>query len=213
MRFSKAICWAAAMTIAFSVVKLYWGGTCALAALRASAVRIVLSKSAARGATMSRVASWPSLTMSGGSDRRSAPRIAASARMRTPAAIARRGISWRVNRAEVSVRWVSMSAGFPLRSVAAVVRGEVGPGQRPGDERADDLAVGATTRARRQPAHHLAHVARRRRPGGVDRLVDERRDLGLGQGRRQIARDDLDLGLLARGEILATAGPEGLDGF
>ncbi len=92
-RFSKATCWAAAMAIAFSVVKSYCGGTAALAASCAAVVWSVLSKSSARGATMSRVASWPSATLSGGSGRMSAPRIAASARIRIPAAIARRGMS------------------------------------------------------------------------------------------------------------------------
>jgi len=47
----------------------------------------------ARGAMMSRVASWPWATSSGSSGRMSAPRIAASARIRIPAAIATRGMS------------------------------------------------------------------------------------------------------------------------
>ena len=56
-RCSNLTCWAAAIAIAFSVVKLYWNGTAALAAARAASVWTLLSKSIARGATMSRVAS------------------------------------------------------------------------------------------------------------------------------------------------------------
>ena len=56
-RVSKASCCAAAMAIAFSVVNVYCGGAAALAAARAASVWILLSKSTARGATMSRLAS------------------------------------------------------------------------------------------------------------------------------------------------------------
>ena len=63
-----------------------------------------LSNSIARGATMSRVASWPTFTSSGGSGRMSAPRIAVRATIRIPAAIARRGTSRRVKRVGLAAR-------------------------------------------------------------------------------------------------------------
>ena len=109
-RSSNASCWAAAMAIAFSVVKSYWGGDRGAGGLAGGIGLELCSRSrAARGATMSRVASWPSATWSGASGRMSAPRIAARARIRIPAAIARRGTSARVNRFGVSIRWVSMA--------------------------------------------------------------------------------------------------------
>ena len=51
----------------------------------------------------------------------------------------------------------------------------------------------------------------RRRSGRGDPLAHERRDLVVGQGLRQVLTEDRDLGLFLGGQVLATAGPEGLD--
>jgi len=103
-RFSNASCWAAAIAIAFSVVKSYCGGTASLAAWRAWSVRIVLSKTVDFGATMSRVTSWPDVADNGASGRMSAPRIAVSARTRITAASTRRRSSVRLGWTDVVVR-------------------------------------------------------------------------------------------------------------
>ena len=82
-RRSKASCWAAAIAIAFSVVKSYWNGDRGARRRPAPAsVWTWLSKSSAFGATMSRVASWPTRASSGCSGRMSTPRIAARATIR-----------------------------------------------------------------------------------------------------------------------------------
>ncbi len=88
---------------------MYCGGTSFMAARRAASVCDSLTKSTARGATTSRVASWPTVASSGASGRMSAPRTAVMARIRIPAAIATRGTSLRVKRADVSERRVSMA--------------------------------------------------------------------------------------------------------
>ncbi len=77
--------------------------------------------------------------------------------------------------------------GSGCRSVGpAVVDGEIRLREGLGDESADDLAVGAAAGARREPAHDLAQVAGIRGAGRGDRLVDERRDLGLVEGGGQV---------------------------
>src|SRR6476646_333651 len=149
----------------------------------------------------------------------SAARIAVSARIRIPAAMARRGSSRREKVVAMEVRWASMSVGRSWssgsgpRSVRAIVGGEVGAGEGLRHELAHVLAVGAPTRLRREPAHDLAEVAGRGRAGRGDRLPDEGADLVLGQGGRQVFGDDGDPGLLAGDEFLAAAGTEGLDRF
>ena len=92
-----------------------------------------------------------------------------------------------------------------------VVGGEIGAGEGLDDELADPLAVGPAAGPWREPAHDLAHVARGRGAGRGDRLADERGDLVLGQGLRQVLAEDRDLGLLLGGEVLAAAGAERLD--
>ena len=113
-RVLKATCWSAAIRIAFSEVNVYCGGTAFIAAWRAASVCDVLTKSTARGATMSRVASWPTVASRGASGRMSAPRMAVRARIRIPAAIATRGMSWREKRAEPAERRVSMAWSLAL---------------------------------------------------------------------------------------------------
>ena len=62
-----------------------------------------------------------------------------------------------------------------------------------------------------EPAHDLAHVARRSSRRSRRRLVDEGVDLGLGQGCREELAEDGDLGLLLGGQVLAAAAAERLD--
>jgi hypothetical protein len=93
------------------------------------------------------------------------------------------------------------------------VGGEIGTGQCPDDQLADVLAIGATAGSRSEPAHHLAHVAGGSRPGSGDRLADQPGDVGLGQRLGEVLGEDRDLGLLLRGQVLATTTPERLDRF
>ena len=125
-RRSKATCCSAAIAMAFSVVKSYCGSTAARAAACASVVWTSLSKSMARGATMSRGARSPTATWSGCWGRMSAPRIAASATIRIAAAIARREASRRVKPALAATERVSISVSAGGSVPAAVVGREVG---------------------------------------------------------------------------------------
>ena len=64
----------------------------------------------------------------------------------------------------------------------------------------------------RQPAHDLAHVARRRGAGGLDRLADElARPATSVQGLGQVLAQDRDLALFLRREVLAATAAERLD--
>ena len=129
--------------MAFSDVKSYCGSTASRAACFAVSVWTVLSRSIARGATMSAGAMSPTLSVSVSFGRKSAPRMAVRIRTRITAAIPRRVASLRVKREIVAAREVSIGSVGP-----AVVRGEVGPGEGLDDEFAHVLAVGATLGAR-----------------------------------------------------------------
>ena len=83
--------------------------------------------------------------------------------------------------------------------------------ERRGHEAAQDTAVGPAASPRREPAHDLAHVPRRRGAGRGDRLGDERVELGGRQGLGQELGEDLDLGRLLGDEVGATTLLEGLD--
>ena len=147
-RDSNANCWASAMAIAFSVVKVYCGGTALLAAAWAAAVWTLLSKSIARGARMSLVANSPTLASSACLGRMSAPRMAVMTRMRTPAAIASREASRRVNRVAVSARRVSIAESSAWASVCPdVVSRKIGGGEGLHDQFADPLAISAAADA------------------------------------------------------------------
>ena len=91
--------------------------------------------------------------------------------------------------------------------------GQVGPGEGARDELGDALAVGPPAGPWAQPAHDLAQVTGVPGTGGGDRLVHERADRGLVELLGQVAAEDGDLGLLLRGEVLAAALPEGVDGL
>ena len=127
-------------------------------------------------------------------------------------AITRRPKSWRVNAAISSRRWVSM-CGCSGASAArrGVVRGEVGCREGSGDELADPLAIGPAAGLRAEPAHDLAHVARRGRAGRGDSLVNEGLDLVLGQLLGEVFGQDRDLRLFLGGQILAGALAKRLD--
>src|SRR6266550_4005895 len=142
----------------------------------------------------------------------SAPKIAVRPSTRMIVAITRRPKSWRVNAAISSRRWVSM-CGCSGASAArrGVVRGEVGCREGSGDELADALAVGPAAGLRAEPAHDLAHVARRGRAGRGDSLVNEGLDLVLGQLLGEVFGQDRDLRLFLGGQILAGALAKRLD--
>jgi hypothetical protein len=175
----------------------------------AASVWTSLTKSTARGATMSRVASWPDVASSGaragcraedrgqgedqdpGRDRQARDRPA-----REAGGASGGGSAWLVTVLGLSA---SRRRG-----------GEIGLGQRLDDELADVLAVGRPrVRGASQPMTLPMSRATRRRSRRSPR--DERGDLGLGQGLRQVLAEDRDLGLFLVGEVLAAAGTEGLD--
>src|SRR5439155_3180375 len=78
---------------------------------------------------------------------------------------------------------------------------------------ADVLAVGPATRAWREPAHDFAHVPGRAGAGRADCLVDKAPQLLLAECLREVLLEDRDLRLLLRGEVLAGALAECLDGL
>src|SRR5688572_14447176 len=140
----------------------------------------------------------------------SEPRMAVMTSTRITVAMPRRRASIDVKRVRIGARWVNTVAG----SVAvAVMSGEIGAREGGGDEAAHDLAVGPTTRPRREPAHDLAQVAGRRGPGGGDALVHERLDLRLAERLRQVLGEDVDLRLLLGREVLASGLGVGVDRF
>src|SRR5664279_4155940 len=102
-------------------------------------------------------------------------------------------------------------SGVSVSMRGRVVRGEVGGHERLRDEPADLLPVRAAADRGSQPAHHAAHVAGRRCAGGGDCVRDEGAQLVVRQGRREVLRDDRDLRLLLRGEVLAAARAVRLD--
>src|SRR5439155_14049534 len=149
--------------------------------------------------------------------------------------------SWRVNGAAWAGRCVSMS-GDPrgLRSASAagrptsvlgrsgsrsrgrtrggpcvrrLVGGEIGGCKPPGDELAHPAPVRSAARAWREPAHDPAEVPCRGCSGGRNGLVDECLQPRFGELLRQELGEDRDLGLLLRGEVLASAASERLDGL
>src|SRR3972149_4900713 len=179
------------MLIARSVVKSSGGGTPAPAAGGASVVSSSLSYVRARGATISAGTRSPTCRSTRWGER-SAPRTAVIATIRATEATTRRPASRRVRRTASDPRCASMSA-------------------LPGSRGAGGATVGAAARARREPAHHLAHVARGGRAGFGERLPHEEGQLGLGQGLREELGQDRDLGRLLRGGLGAASLLEGLD--
>src|SRR5689334_19682535 len=145
--------------------------------------------------------------------RMSAARIAVSAATSAIAAIVSRVASLRVKRARTGARWVSI--GSPSRTSVgpAVVRHEIGTGQRTRDATADDLAVGAAAGPRGEPAHHLAEITGAGGARGRDPLVDEGVDLGLRQCLGQVVAEDVDLRLLLGGKVRAATLLVRLDGL
>jgi hypothetical protein len=75
--------------------------------------------------------------------------------------------------------------------------------QRGTHEPGDALAVGAAIHRRHRGPHSRAHVLHRLRAAVAERLLDDRLQLRLGELRGQVAADQLALGLLTSGKILA----------
>ena len=72
-------------------------------------------------------------------------------------------------------------------------------------QRRDALAVGASVDGRHRALHRDAHLLRRAGAAVGHRLLDDRLQLGVGELGRQVGGDQLGLGLLAGGQVLATA--------
>src|SRR5213080_3444322 len=106
------------------------------------------------------------------------------------------------------------SAAMVLSSVSCVranaLPGSPLPGQPLPYRSADPLAVGAPLNARHDQRHHLAQLTGLRCPGFLDRAADQLAELAVGELLGQVPGDQLRLGLLGTGTVLASAPAEAL---
>ena len=184
-------CCAAAMAIAFSLVKSYCGGTAARAAAsRLVGLDVALEVDRARRHDVPRWPARPRRTWSGGSGRMSMPRMAVSARIRIAAAIARRG--------SVAAR-EAVEGGGPLGQHGRVIGRRLSGSRRRGRPDRPPASAWTTSSLTRLPSAR-PRVRGESQPmtlpmsraevgaGRGDPLADEVGDLVVGQGRGQVRR-------------------------